>query len=519
MSRIKFVVFLSLFVTFSAFSQTIPLGTPAVDDYLRRAQLSGELNPNLSFTVRPTMPFSVDTISAENFNNLFLPMSLSSERSKNRNGLHILPVSLVQRYNHHPSYAINDGAMIPGKGYQSLISAGVFAKLGPLSVQLKPEYIYAANSDFNEFRSHLGSTDLPVRFGQNPYSKLLWGQSSLRITFDPISIGISNENLWWGPGIKNSLLMSNNAPGFKHLTLNTTKPIKTPIGSFETQIVAGKLEESGFSNVRNEDWRYLSGMVLTYQPRWFPGIFVGFTRGFQIYSKDNDGSFGDYFPVFQAFQKKNTNEDAKARDQVTSVFARWLFKESKAELYFEYGKNDHAYDLRDFLMAPEHSRAYTLGMNKLISYGGKKDEFIQVAFELTHLEQSIDRIIREAGEWYTHGQIIHGYTNRGEVLGAGIGPGGNFQSLSLSWVKNLKQIGLQFERYEHNGDLANTYGLGQWVDFSAAANGTWDHKNFLLNAKLQAIQSVNYQWLSGPYGSPNKNAFHINAQLGVMYRF
>ena len=195
MSRIKFVVFLSLFVTFSAFSQSIPLGTPAVDDYLRRAQLSGDLNPNLSFTVRPTMPFSVDTISAENFNNLFLPMSLSSEGSKNRNGIHILPISLLQRYNNHPAYHMNDGAMIPGKGYQSLFSAGLFAKLGPLSVQLRPEYIYAANANFKEFRSHIRLTDLPVRFGQDPYSKLLWGQSSLRISFDPVSIGISNENI------------------------------------------------------------------------------------------------------------------------------------------------------------------------------------------------------------------------------------------------------------------------------------------------------------------------------------
>ena len=36
--------------------------------------------------------------------------------------------------------------------------------------------------------------------------------------------------------------------------------------------------------------------------------------------------------------------------------------------------------------------------------------------------------------------------------------------------------------------------------------------------KLQTIESVNYQWLSGPYGSANKNAFHVNGEVGVMYR-
>ncbi len=38
-------------------------------------------------------------------------------------------------------------------------------------------------------------------------------------------------------------------------------------------------------------------------------------------------------------------------------------------------------------------------------------------------------------------QVTHGYTNRGEVLGAGIGPGGNLLSANVSWVKGLKQIG------------------------------------------------------------------------------
>jgi hypothetical protein len=522
MLRFQFLLFLNLVLNFSVpevFSQSIPVGTAGVEDYFRRSQLLGQLDSTVSFTIRPLLPFSIDSEVSLSSYDLFMTGKYRIGSSKNRNGIQILPVSMKQRYTSHPSYSFNDGAMIPGKGFQTLVSAGVFAKLGPLSVRLQPEYVFAANNAFKEFTSHLGSADLPVRFGTDPYSKLLWGQSNVRLSFDPVSIGLSNENLWWGPGIKNSLLMSNTATGFKHLTLNTTRPIKTPIGSIETQIIAARLEGSGFTNPLPDDWRYLSGIVLSYQPRWVPGLFLGMTRGFQTYSEDLDGSFADYMPFFQAFQKIKTNEFEKRRDQLTSLFARWLFTGSKAEIYFEYGLNDHSWNTRDFLMTPEHSRVYTLGMNKLISYKGRTDEYIQVGIEMTHMEQPLDRIFRDAGEWYMHSEIIHGYTNRGEVLGAGIGPGGNFQTLQVSWVKSLKQIGLQLERYEHNGDLANAYGYGQWIDFSAAAVSTWDHKNFLLNAKLQAINSVNYQWLSGPKGSPNKNAFHVNAELGVMYRF
>jgi hypothetical protein len=522
MLRFQSILFLTLVLNFSlpvAFSQSIPVGTAGVEDYFRRSQLLGEVDSTVSFTIRPLLPFSIDSEVSLRSYDLFMTGKYHVGSSKNRNGIHMLPVSMKQRYTSHPSYSFNDGAMIPGKGFQTLVSAGVFTKLGPLSVQLQPEYVFAANSAFKEFSSYLGSADLPVRFGTDPYSKFLWGQSSVRLSFDPVSIGLSNENLWWGPGIKNSLLMSNTAPGFKHLTLNTTRPIKTPIGSIETQIVAARLEGSGYTNPLPDDWRYLSGIVFSYQPRWVPGLFLGLTRGFQTYSEDLDGSFPDYMPFFQAFQKIKTNEFEKRRDQLTSLFARWLFTGSKAEIYFEYGLNDHSWNTRDFLMTPEHSRVYTLGMNKLISYKGNTDEYIQVGIEMTHMEQPLDRIFRGAGNWYTHHQVLHGYTNRGEVLGAGIGPSGNFQTLQVSWVKSLKQIGLQLERYEHNGDLANLYGLGQWVDFSAAAVSTWDHKNFLLNAKLQAINSVNYQWLSGPKGSPNKNAFHVNAEVGVVYRF
>jgi hypothetical protein len=348
---------------------------------------------------------------------------------------------------------------------------------------------------------------------------LSWGQSSIRLNFDPISIGLSNENIWWGPGKQNSILMSNTAPGFKHLTLNTSRPIKTPIGSLETQILSGRLEGSGFKSDLPDDWRYLSGLVLSYQPRWLPGLFLGMSRSFQIYNEDMDDSFGDYMPILQAFQKIKTSEFDKRRDQLTSVFARWLLTGSRAEVYFEYGKNDHSWNTRDFLMSPYHARSYTLGLNKLVPYKGMENEFIQVGVELTHMEQSIDRIFREAGEWYMHSEVLHGYTNRGEVLGAGIGPGGNLLSANVSWVKGLKQIGLQIERYEHNGDLATASGYGPWIDFNMAAVGSWTHNKFIFNAKLQGIQSVNYQWLSGPLGSPNKNVFHLNGEVGVMYRF
>lgn len=160
-----------------------------------------------------------------------------------------------------------------------------FVKLDPLSIQLRPEFVYAQNKDFDGYaldRSDLelrqyyrvyNQIDAPKQFGKGAYTKANWGQSSIHLTAGPVSVGLSNENLLWGPGISNSLLMGNNASGFKHLTLNTVKPIHTPIGSFEAQLIAAKLENSGLTSLSTttistgatlikpfrDDWRYLTG--------------------------------------------------------------------------------------------------------------------------------------------------------------------------------------------------------------------------------------------------------------------
>ena len=130
--------------------------------------------------------------------------------------------------------------MIPNKGYQHIISPGFFIRFGPLSIQIKPEHHFSENREFNGFlEGHYpviwqkryklwNKIDMPERFGQKPHNKLSLGQSSIRFNWKKLSLGISSENIWWGPSIRNSIMMSNNAAGFNHITFNTSEPINTP---------------------------------------------------------------------------------------------------------------------------------------------------------------------------------------------------------------------------------------------------------------------------------------------------
>lgn len=567
MKRITIYAFIAFcFSVNLAKAQTIPVGTPVLDDYYRRLQLSGGIDSNISFTIRPIYP-SVKNIRHDAFN----PDSADNEKwtstgpfyfAKGAGKVQILPLLWQQQFNSNHPYGWNDGLMIPAKGYQTMISGGVFFKYGPLTIQLRPEYVYAANPAFTGFASGHGDADLtayynyhnlidnPERFGNGSYTKASLGQSSIRLTFGPISFGLSNENLWWGPGIRNSLILSNNAPGFKHVTINTVRPVNTPIGSFEVQVIGAKLENTDLPplavtttstganlyRTRRDDWRYYSGFNINYHPKWVPGLFLGLTRAFDAYQKDIKG-FNAYVPFFTPYAKSSINPDGSQgdafdRDQVTSLYARWLFTKAKAEVYFEYGINDNSYNMNDFLGSPEHSRAYIFGMRKLVALNNKPGEGILFSGEITQLSQSIDRTVRQASGWYIHSGVRQGMTNEGQVIGAGTGSGGNLQSVDISWVRGLKKLGLLFERYEHDVDFQQAFlpdvsnYSRKWVDFGVGLQGDWNYKNLLFNAKLEGIQSLNYEWIlknynpaSSNYYIPNNSVFNVHMELGVMYRF
>jgi hypothetical protein len=555
-------------------AQSLPVGTPVLEDAYRRAQLLGQVDSSVSFTARPFFP-----TTALKLKNGFDPDSSLEKKSwdrhysilkfnKGKGMILLLPITWINQFNSDRPAGLNDGAMIPARGYQTLFSGGIYAQYGHLSIQLRPEFVNAKNDNYQGFphtltdpvladqrwyqyyHYYLNNIDLPDRFGEESYQKTFWGQSSIRLNYGAISFGLSTENLWWGPGMQNSLLMTNSAPGFTHFTLNTVRPVRTTIGSFEGQIISGKLKNSGFTPpepTRNynggpplyepkpDDWRYINGMVLSYQPKWVPGLFLGITRSFQVYEMDMGNrrgavNIGDLLPVFSPLSEKgagNASDSVKKRDQLSSVFMRWVWLKSHGEVYVEYGRSDNFRDQRDLTVEASYSNAYILGLRKLFPLKSYKDEYIQFNMELTQLEMNPTTRNRGGQSWYLSSVVKDGYTNQGQLLGAGIGPGSNLQTINISWVKSLKSVGIQFERYMHNNDFYYSYIKdirSHWVDLSAALLAEWDFKNLLLNVKAEGIQSLNYEWvydspLPPAYWVAGKDLFNFHLQMGVTYRF
>lgn len=550
----------SVFVLYTLLThaQTVPVGLPVLEDYFRQQQLLGKVDSAISFTIRP---IAAQALGQRDY--LHYPDSSRTDivwESRYGHGhLQLLPVVWQNQLNTAYPYGWNDGPMIPARGMQTYLSTGFFAKYRWLSVQFKPEWVAAQNRVYEGFGGEQGPNgawynyygnriDLPELYGEGMYSKAYFGQSNVRLTLDPISVGFSTENLWWGPGLRNSILMSNTAPGFKHVTLNTSKPIKTYIGSFEGQVVGGHLAQSGFPSsllgdtarhwrhvVKKPDgWRYFSGITLNYQPKWISGFFVGLIRTYTTNQQDMGKGVRYYAPFLEAFSKnklaeEGSSDDGIRRDQMLSFFFRYVIPKAEVEFYGEYAKNDHNWDARDGMAQLDHTRAYTVGLRKLVPLYNRWGGYLQLAGEVTQLAVTNTQGIRSAAPWYIHGGVRDGYTHRGQLLGAGIGPGSNMQTVQVSWVSGLKQVGLLAERYVHYEDFAVQQIKDfrrNWVDAGIAAYGNWDFNRFIVNAHVQYIHAYNYQYNFEPaedrsdyWGFDPQDRNNLHLRLGVMYRF
>ncbi len=545
--RFTWLIYLLAALPFCSQAQQVPVGLmDRSDDYYRRFSLLGMDSLTNSLMIRPGYRLALEA-GADS-----LAWFTRKVYQKGDFEVHALPFVWQNQLNTHHPYGSNDGAMISAKGYQTLVSAGVAITNKFISFQLRPEFVFAQNAAFTQtfeaanepalktaLLAYHRRVDVPEKFGEGAYHKLHLGQSHLKFNYGALSLGVSTENLWWGPGINSSLLMSNHAPGFAHISFNTNQPVKTAIGNLEWQIIGGRLEGSGINAPGNaakpDDWRYLSAMAFVYQPKWVPGLYVGFDRSFISYRKEMGSGLGDYLPLFSSLSKQSfqdgyeNTEDNKPRDQRFSLFMKWVMPEAKAEVYVQYGKEDHNYNLRDMMIEPEHSRAYVAGFRKLIPFKGSENEFIQVGLELTQMEAG-GKSIRNSGTWYSHGQVNAGYTHQGAFLGAGYGPD-NLQNLQIAWVRRLDRLGISFERRVHNNTLyykvfnAKIEPRRHWVDLAFGAHFDKQFNRFVLNTAMTYISSLNYQyqvkeqepylfWTFKPYDVSN-----LHLRVGLMYRW
>jgi len=435
----------------------------------------------------------------------------------------ILPEQYVIRNSALP-FSLNDGAVWAGRGVSYRVRAGFRAEAGPVRLVVAPEFLRTENRPFallmprssppkppgrNELSSpwHTGpeSIDLPLRFGTSAFSEWDFGQSTLDVSVGRIIIGLSKENEWWGPGVRNAIVMSTNASGIPRFIVRTRGPVTTRIGTVEARLFVGGLRESRYFDFTTaDDRRSISALAVQWSPRSAPNVTIGFTRA--VYAPvsswnrvpirvldaliRNPGRPNNYLP--------GDTVVVPGPDQVFSLFGRWAFPGQGFEVYAEWARNELPTSLRDFLTAPNHTQGYTLGLHWAQAAGPVGT--MRVQLEVTYLEKSPTLRDRPVGTWYTSRAVPQGYTNQGQTIGAAIGPGASSQWVAVDYFAPRWQAGVFASRIRWDGEALYTFPTS---NFAGNPNKWCSHDTSLLFGVRGALRA-SFGLVELSYGVDNR---------------
>lgn len=353
----------------------------------------------------------------------------------------------------------SDGALWAGRGMAALLRAGFTIDIGPLHGVLVPEFWAAQNRPYDilassaisldSSRSPLASPfyygphslDLPSRLGVAPLRVASPGQSAAWIEGRGVSLGVSTSNSWWGPGVRDGLILGPGAAGIPRVFLRTARPVRTALGSWSGEWLVGTLTESlWFDADASNDRRTISAARLEWSPRNTPGLVLGVMRATQSPQPRTSSSRGA-FDVWQSSTVTNS-------DQMAGVFASVTTSDFRA--YLEIASPHPPAGIRSFLAAPGDDRAYQLGVERRIVRGPAT---WLLHAEVMNADPGVSIRDRPARDFYAGRAVPHGWTHRGQLLGAGIGPGGTAQWFAVDRTSPRLSLGVFAERVRWNNEV------------------------------------------------------------------
>lgn len=435
-----------------------------------------------------------------------------------------------QQNNSFLPISFNDGNFFPSRGNQERYSIGINFKFNFLEINYQPEKVIIQNLPQEFFAGDVGNywaryyqlvrnniDDFrSVKFGR-AFDTINFGQSYLSLNFGKISAGISNQNIWWGPGIRNSLIFTNTAAGFKHMFINSNKPIETPIGNIEFSGIIGTIDSTRFEDPddpymrtmweggmikKNNTSRSISAFTLNLQPKILDNFYIGYAFSRQNYQND----FNQNNQPYTFFSKDKPKMD------IGVLMFRFSLPRNHAEFYAEIGQPEKSPWPWKFF-GDSSRTGFVAGLRKFFPFRNK-DFVFEFSTEFTQLALMNPRLIfnkdprvdgPQFNSWYTSPLIRQGYSNDGQLMGANIGPGSTSQMLGLALRYKKNRIGIKVEKIVYNYDfyyfnyLSDVIGAGWfdrvWIDLNRSIDLQLSlFKNIYFSANYMITDSWNYRW-------------------------
>ncbi|MCC5913739.1 MAG: hypothetical protein JJU46_05125 [Balneolaceae bacterium] len=472
-----------------SYAQSIPAGS-VEDEQLRLRILTGEIK-SVTTVNRPFSRYTYEKelqgvpgneyawwnrdLSGQTFE---LPFGF-------RAGVH--PSLLQTTTNTRFPLSENNAAAWYGKGHNVEFTGGLYLTSRFLTIDFHPHLVYQQNRDYliprnlrrtssgdPRYTSLVGTRmDAPYRFGNEPFSTLDLGHSSIRLHYRSVEAGVSNDPQTWGPARHYPLTMSHNAPGFRHAFIGTRERFRIPkFGDIQFRWMVGYPQESDYYDHSNSGrTRFTNALNLSYSPGFLRNLTIGLIRVYHMYEEDGF-DWNNVTVMFDPFEQRELRdaqgrrEERQQRNQTASVYFEWLLPEASARIYGEFYRGDHSWDLRDFINQPHHNGGWSLGFEKGMNISGL--DMLLINTEIATLTMSQLQQVRHQAYFYGHSEITHGHTNRGQILGAAIGPGSNTQLLAIDAYRSNWKWGLLVQRLIENDNYhfrTTTRGPGQFGDY------------------------------------------------------
>jgi hypothetical protein len=199
-------------------------------------------------------------------------------------------------------------------------------------------------------------------------------------------------------------------------------------------------------------------------------------------------------------------------DQLLGAFARLVVPSAGFETYLEWVKLFPP-GLRELLVAPQLHQGYTVGLQWVRPRS--VDHAIRVQAELSTLEQTPLTNRGMVPSFYTSRFVPQGYTQRGQVIGAAIGPGSSSQFVAGDYLARGWRAGLELGRMRLEDDVyyRTPNGIGfeaHDVSIYAGLRGGRSLAGSDVDLELIALHRLNYLFQSAQSGFAQDPGFDVH---------
>ncbi|HEX6373477.1 MAG TPA: capsule assembly Wzi family protein [Longimicrobium sp.] len=485
-----------------------------VDRYLRVLQVYGAA-PVYPWTIRGFSPAEVDRLLPDTAAHPWRVRLPPADSAAPTVRIAAVRPQAGLTFNSAFPQGTNDGALWTGRGLTAAASAGVQVRVGVLSLRVEPLVFWSQNRSFPLLVGGRPDSlrfvdpyfpdriDHPQRFGDGSFVRVDPGQSTLRVDAGGFAAGISTANQQWGTAVDQPLLLGPNAAGFPHAFAGTGRPWNVGLGRVHGRLVWGSLGQSEYSIVQGHGSRRLmTGLVGVFMPAGLQGLELGLGRFFHEPWPQGGVEAGDLLRPVETFFRESLEDRDESENQLAAAFFRWPFPRGRFEVYGEYMREDHNYDLEDLIMEPDRSSGYLLGVRKV--WGGARAlrtvraEWVNTA--RSHLAQGSRQALP-----YHHASTRQGHTVYGQILGSPSAYGGGGSVVALESFTPAGRWSVDWSRMR----IASPRQGGQEVDVihSLGGEAVWFRGRMDLVARLRGSLELNRHF--------EDNAFNLHASLGV----